>query len=69
MEELIKLVTAKAGISEDQARSAVTTVVGFLKDKLPAPIAGQIDNVIGGGSGITGTVGDVAAKVGGLFNK
>ena len=70
MEELIKQVTAKAGISEDQAKSAITTVLGFLKDKLPAPIAGQLDNVVGGGGGgITGTAGDLAAKVGGLFGK
>lgn len=68
MEELIKQVSAKTGISEDQARTAVTTVLGFLKDKLPAPIAGQIDNAIGsGGQGGSG-VGDIAAKVGGLFN-
>ena len=64
MEELIKQVTAKAGISEDQARSAITTVLDFVKNKLPAPIAGQIDNVIGGGSGVAG---DIASKVGGLF--
>jgi hypothetical protein len=69
MEELIKQVTAKTGISEDQARSAVTTVLGFLKDKLPAPIAGQLDNVVGGGgSGATGTAADIASKVGGLFS-
>ncbi len=65
MEELVKQVSAKTGISEDQARSAVTTVLGFLKDKLPAPIAGQIDNVIGGGA--SGTAGDIASKVGGLL--
>ncbi len=69
MEELIKQVTAKAGISEEQAKSAITTVLGFLKSKLPAPIAGQLDNVVGGGGGITGTAGDMAAKVGGLFGK
>jgi len=69
MDELIKRVSEKTGISEDQARSAVTTVLGFLKEKLPAPIAGQIDNVIGGGSGVAGTAGDMAAKVGGLFGK
>jgi len=44
-------------------------VLGFLKEKLPAPIAGQIDNVIGGGSGVAGTAGDMAPKVGGLFGK
>jgi len=36
MDELIKRITEKTGISEDQARSAVTTVTGFLKEKLPA---------------------------------
>ena len=38
MDELIKRITEKTGISEDQARSAVNTVSGFLKEKLPAPI-------------------------------
>lgn len=65
MDELIKQVAAKAGISEEQARSAVTTVIGFLKDKLPAPIAAQIDNAV---SGEGGTVDDLASKVGGFFS-
>ena len=72
MDELIKQVTAKAGISEDQARSAVTTVIGFLKNKLPAPIAGQLDNVVGSESGTVGEggiVGDLASKASGLFGK
>ncbi|HEX6729917.1 MAG TPA: hypothetical protein VF074_07890 [Pyrinomonadaceae bacterium] len=67
MEELIKQVTSKTGISEDQARTAVTTVLGFLKNKLPEPIAGQIDNALGSGGGES-KVGDIAAKVGGIFN-
>jgi hypothetical protein len=68
MDELIKRITEKTGISEDQARTAVTTVTGFLKEKLPAPIAGQVDNAISGGA-VVDKVGDVAAKVGGLFGK
>lgn len=68
MEELIKQVSAKAGISEDQARSAVTTVVDFIKGRLPEPIAGQLDNVMSGeGGGIGGTLGDLASKAGGLL--
>lgn len=68
MDELIKQVTAKAGISEEQARTAVSTVMGFLKDKLPAPIAGQIENAMGGeGGGIGGVAGGLASKVGGLL--
>jgi len=68
MDELIKQVTAKAGISEDQARTAINTVTGFLKDKLPAPIGSQIDNLItGAGGGVGDAVGDIASKVGGMF--
>ena len=67
MDELIKRVSEKTGISPEQAKTAVTTVLGFLKDKLPAPIAGQIENVIGGGESTGGGVGDLASKVGGLL--
>ena len=67
MDELIKRITEKTGISEDQARSAVNMVAGFLKEKLPAPLAGQVDNVLGGGGGVSDTLGDAAAKVGNIF--
>ena len=67
MDELIKQVTAKTGISEDQARSAVNTVLDFVKGRLPAPIAGQIDNAISGEGGMGGTLGDMASKAGGLL--
>ena len=69
MDELIKQVSERTGISQDQARTAVDTVLGFLKNKLPAPIAGQIDNVIGGGDAASGGLGDMASKVGGFFNQ
>ena len=69
MDELIKQVVSKTGISEDQARTAVTTVLGFVKDKLPAPIASQIDNAITGeGGGVGGSLGDLASKAGGLLS-
>ncbi len=46
MDELVKLVSEKAGIQESQAEKAIEAVMGFLKDKLPEPIAGQIENAI-----------------------
>ncbi len=46
MDELIKLVSQRAGIDASAAKQAVETVIGFLKDKLPAPIAGQIDGIL-----------------------
>ena len=68
MEELIQQVAAKAGISEDQARSAVSTVADFVKARVPAPMAAQIDSAMSGkGEGFGGGFGDLASKVGGLL--
>jgi hypothetical protein len=71
MEELIKQVVAKTGISESQARTAVETVAGFLKERLPAPIAGQVDGALGatGGAvgGLAGKAGDMLGGLGGMF--
>lgn len=68
MDELIKLVSQKANIPEESARTAVETVVGFLKDRLPAPMAAQLDAVLS--SPATGSVlGQAAAGLGGLLGK
>lgn len=67
MDELVRQVTQRTGISEEQARTAVETVVSFLKERLPAPIAGQVDSVIGGGAGAAGGLADKAGDMlGGL---
>ena len=50
MNELVRLVAQKTGIAEDQARTAVMTVLGYLKDRLPGPLAGQLDGLLGGAS-------------------
>ena len=66
MEELVKQVASKVGISEDQAQAAVRMVVEHLKERLPGPIAGQIDGVLGGG---LSDLGDAAKGLGGLFGR
>jgi hypothetical protein len=66
MDELVKLVSKKTGISEDMAKTAVETVVGYLKEKLPAPIGGQIDNLLNSGGMAQGLEG-VTKGLGGLF--
>ncbi len=68
MDELINLVVQKTGISNEQARMAVDTVMGFLKSKLPAPMAGQLDSVLGGGN-VVQNLGGLAGGLGGLFGK
>ena len=72
MEELIKQVTERAGISEEQARSAVNTVIGYLKTNLPAGLAGPLDSVLGGGGagaggGLADQAGNLVGGLGGMF--
>jgi len=73
MEELIKQVTERAGISEEQARSAVNTVLGYLKTNLPAGLAGPLDSVLGGGGaagaggGLADQAGNLVGGLGGMF--
>ncbi len=70
MDELIKLVAQKTNIPEAQAKTAVETVVNFLKSKLPAPIAGQLDAVLSGKQGAaTNLANDVGSALGGISGK
>ena len=57
MEELIRQVTERTGISEEQARTAVETVLGYLQNNLPAGLSQQLGGLLGGagGGGATGT--------------
>ena len=67
MDELIKLVSKKVKIPEAQAKQAVETVLGFLKDKLPAPIAGQIEGLLGGKKDGDDKGQDLLSGLGGLL--
>lgn len=66
MDELVDLVVEKTGLPKATAEKAVKVVVDYFKDKLPDPIAGQIDNVLGG-EGPASDLGDIAGGLGGLF--
>jgi hypothetical protein len=71
MDELIKQVVERTGISEAQARTAVETVLGFVKNRLPDSISGQLDGLLGGATGaaggLAGQAGDVLGGLGGMF--
>ncbi|MGZ3237350.1 MAG: hypothetical protein ACXU8A_08235 [Burkholderiaceae bacterium] len=71
MNELIQRLIDKTGLSEDQATTAVNTVVQFLKEKLPAPLASQLDNFMDGSGnpGMADKLSSVGASLGGLFGK
>lgn len=63
MDEIVKVVSQKTGLSEDMAKVAVETVLDYLKSRLPEPIAGQVDRVVRGDGG------GVAGMMGGIFGK
>ncbi len=44
MQELIKLLTEKAGITEEQATTSIETIKDFVKEKFPM-MAGAVDNL------------------------
>ncbi len=46
MDELVKMVVKETGLPEAQAKKAAEAVVKFLKGKLPAPLASQVDNFL-----------------------
>ena len=50
MEELVTLVSQKTGLSKELSAEAVKIVIDFIKKKLPAPVATQVDAVLGSGS-------------------
>lgn len=69
MKTIVDLVVERTGISEEQARGAVDTVVGYLKQQLPAPIAGQLDNALTADvSGVSAQAEQlIRGSLGGLF--
>jgi hypothetical protein len=67
MNELVKLLMTKAGLSEVIAKTVIEVILGFVKDKLPKPLADQVVSMLGLG-GATGANGKDApeAEAGGL---
>lgn len=65
MDDLIRIVSEKAGISGDQAKAAVNAVMDFVKDKVPM-VGDQLKGLIGGEGS---PLGNVAGKLGGMFGK
>lgn len=69
MDELISQLTSRVGLSPQQARQAAETVLGFVKSRLPAPIASQVDGIIGGKGGASGGFGEIEKDIGGMLGR
>jgi hypothetical protein len=65
MKELVDLIVKKTGIPAATAQTVVNMVVDYLKKKLPAPVAGQIDGLLSNEAGMK-QAGDM---LGGMFGK
>ncbi len=65
MDELVKLVSEKTGLSEDMSQKAVEAVLDFLKTKMPDPVVGILEKVLDGGDGIG--LEDVASELKDVF--
>ncbi|HZQ90958.1 MAG TPA: hypothetical protein VFA60_04125 [Terriglobales bacterium] len=69
MNELIEQLKSRVGLNDSQASSAAQTVIEFLKQRLPAPVASQLENHIAGQGGEAGAVEGMKEKLGGVFGK
>ena len=71
MDQLINQITERTGITHDQAQQAVDTVLNYVKSQLPAPLAGQIDSLLGasGGTNMAQQAEQALGGLGGMFGK
>jgi uncharacterized protein (DUF2267 family) len=72
MDELVALVQEKTGLPEAKAKQAVTVVIDFLKDRLPGPIASQVDAALKNEAMMdqaSDVLGKGADKLGGLLGR
>jgi hypothetical protein len=48
MKELINTIVQKTGISQEDAQKTMQVVLSFLKTRMPAPFAAQLDSFLSG---------------------
>ena len=49
MEDLVKLIVQQVNITEEQAKQTINTMLGYIRDQLPAPMAAQVDTFLANG--------------------
>jgi uncharacterized protein (DUF2267 family) len=73
MDQLVKTISKKTGISEDQARTAVQEVISYVKTKLPPQYASYVDAFLSGSgnmnmpTNLPSNLGDLENEVGQFF--
>ena len=69
MDALIQQLVDELGLDEAAAKQAITIVLSMVKDKIPAPLAGQLENLLDGGELDEQAGGGIMDVIGGLFGK
>ena len=70
MDELVQQIATRANLPPDKAMQAARTAIEFLDDRLPPPVRGNLERLLGeGGQGAAPGAGDIAGKLGGLFGR
>jgi hypothetical protein len=66
MNELVNLIMKKTGLPQAMAQTVANTVLDFIKNKLPAPVASEVDLFLkneGQGTGAAGMIGGLLGGV------
>ena len=67
MNELVQLLQEKTGLSQEMAQKVADTVFGYLKTKLPEPMAAGLESLLGGGGSEAAS--GAADEGGGIMDK
>lgn len=67
MEELIQTVAERTGLTPDQAKSAIETIIGLIKDKLPMGLGDKVESLLQGGTDSSSLEGDLLGGLKSLF--
>ena len=75
VDELIKTIQEKTGLPVDKAQDVIETVISYVSDKLPGPIADQVKGLLDGddnggaadGGGLVDKAKDTLGGLGGLL--
>ena len=68
MQELVQRIFERAGISEESATQAIDTVIAYVKEHAPAPIAAQVESYLTGETAAS-AVGAAKGALGSMFGK
>lgn len=68
-QQLIQQLSQRVGIPPDKAETAINTVVGYLKERLPGPVGSQLDKLVSGEEGQGSVLSQAAQSLGAMFGK